>query len=114
MAAELDFGCVHSPAGTEQEGSKVRGCEVMGGQGRRIDWELKLPLGGVLFTGSLLQPVDDVIQIGCFLLAQIVVPGVSGRARGRDVCTRGRATGGRLCEAEEPQSTLSTAGAWPG
>lgn len=44
MAAELDFGCVHSPTGTEQEGSKVRGREVMGGKGRRIDRELKLPL----------------------------------------------------------------------
>lgn len=29
MAAELDFGCVQPPTGTEQEGSKVRGCEVM-------------------------------------------------------------------------------------
>lgn len=44
--------------------------------------ELELPLRGILFAGSLLQPVDDVIEIGCFLLAQIVVPGVSGRARG--------------------------------
>lgn len=33
MAAELDFGCVHSPTGTEQEGSKVRGCEVMRREG---------------------------------------------------------------------------------
>lgn len=33
MAAELDFGCAHSPTGTEQEGSKVRGCEVMREEG---------------------------------------------------------------------------------
>lgn len=33
MAAELDFGCVHSPTGTEQEGSKVRGREVMRQEG---------------------------------------------------------------------------------
>lgn len=33
MAAELDFGCVHSPTGTEQEGSKVRGREVIRQEG---------------------------------------------------------------------------------
>lgn len=36
MAAELDFGCVHSPTGTEQEGSKVRGREVMRQEGRMV------------------------------------------------------------------------------
>lgn len=39
----------------------------------------ELPLRRFFLAGSLLQSVDDIVEVGSFLLAQGIVPGVPSR-----------------------------------